>query len=374
MKNRDKNILPIPCEFRMAVIVSDDLTNLVSVTSMVLPTPKEIKQKISISSNSLEKIDEFRKGIEQIIEGKSPKLAIVTGPCSIHDPSSALEYAKRLKELSDRVHDSCFLVMRVYIEKPRTKAGWKGLLYDPFLDGTHDLVKGITLSREILVSIAELGIPIATEFLDPLASCYYSDLVSWGFIGARTSLSPIHRQLASSLEIPIGFKNSTDGDLEGAINGILSSQMSHVFLGIDDHGRLSEKNSLGNPHTHLVLRGSYHSPNYEAAHVNMAEQKLLHYGIQSRILIDCSHDNCGKQHEKQKEVFFNVIDQIEHGNDKIMGVMLESHLEAGSQSLSEGSSSVRSSVSITDPCIDWSSTEELISSVASSICSSMPSS
>ncbi len=321
-----------------------------------LISPNLLKKLLPLRAQSF--LQSSRKQAQQILMGKDHRLLIVTGPCSIHAIESALEYAHRLKRLQERVKESCFLVMRVYGEKPRTTVGWKGLLYDPQLDGTHDIAKGLHHMRALLLALSEIGVPTATEFVDPLAAAYIDDLITWGFIGARTSESQPHRQLASSLEMPIGFKNATDGSLEGAVNGVLSAKHPHSFLYIDQEGKVASCRSAGNPHAHIVLRGSSDKPNYDSFSVYNAVSKLLKLQLTPRILIDCAHGNCRKDHEKQKEVFESVIKRLCSGDPHLMGVMLESHIEAGNQSLS---SSPNTRVSVTDPCIDWELTESLIS-------------
>jgi 3-deoxy-7-phosphoheptulonate synthase len=262
--------------------------------------------------------------------------------------------------------------MRVYIEKSRTSTGWKGMLYDPYLDGSHDMHTGLLWTRELLLAIAELGIPIAAEFVDPLAAIYFEDLVTWGFIGARTSASQPHRQFASSLEIPIGFKNSTDGALDDAIHGIAASRAQHTFLSIDPEGRLSMMRSHGNSYTHMVLRGAHDFTNYDAESINYALLRLQRAHLSSRLVIDCSHGNCQREHGKQRDVFHSVLQQLEEGNRAICGLMLESHLTDGYQSLTTDLSCVKYDISITDPCIDWQTTENLIRLAHYSLSSSSP--
>jgi len=336
----------------------------------MLPTPKEIKRHLPLNAKEKTFVAESRKTISNILSGKDNRMAIIAGPCSIHDMNSAVEYAEKFKELSKEVEKYCYLVMRAYVEKPRTLTGWKGLLYDPFLDGSNDMCTGIFWTRQILMELAKMGIPAATEFLDPLAAPYMEDLVSWGFIGARTSASQPHRELASMLSMPVGFKNGTEGNIDQAIHGVISAQSPHAFLHIDDDGKLSVAQSEGNEESHIVLRGSNSFPNYDSISVSGALQKLRAFGIKSRLLIDCSHGNCQKEYLKQKDVFFSVLEQIEAGNHQIMGVMLESHLESGNQFLLENPSSLKYAVSITDPCIDWGMTEELVFSAEAVLSSS----
>jgi 3-deoxy-7-phosphoheptulonate synthase len=305
-------------------------------------------------------VEQSRKNIQNILLGTDPRIAIIAGPCSIHDVTGALLYASRLKKLSDDVQESCLLVMRVYLEKPRTVTGWKGLLYDPDLDESHAIDKGLALSRQLLLSLTELEIPVATEFLSPIGASYIDDLISWGFIGARTTSSQIHRELASYLPLPIGFKNNTDGNIEQAINGVIAARMPHVFLHTNAEGKVIAAASEGNIHTHIVLRGGEKNGNYDSTSIAQAVETLSSLNVKSRILIDCSHGNCQKTHRKQKDVFLTVLEQIQQGNPHLMGLMLESYLYAGHQLLSEDPSSLVPGVSITDPCVDWPETEELI--------------
>ena len=324
---------------------------------MLLPSPREVKEQLPLKQPFVARAQQTAK---ELFLRKDPRMLVITGPCSIHNLASAREYARRLKALSDSVADRCFLVMRVYAEKPRTIKGWKGLLYDPHLDGTDDIKTGLYWTRELFLELAEMEVPTATEFLDPLFAPYIDDLVTWGFIGARTVSSQTHRQLASALTMPIGFKNDLDGNIDHAIHAIVAARHRHTFLGINGDGKTSSMKSLGNPYAHAVLRGSLDTPNYDSATVNLTVEKLHDLQLPSRLLIDCSHGNCHRQPEKQVDVFHSVVQQIEEGNTHIMGLMLESHLEAGNQLLSE---KISPSVSLTDPCIAWSTTEELIASI-----------
>lgn len=336
------------------------------MTITPLPSPCEIKKLLPLSSTAF--IDQSHEAAKRIISGEDQRKALIIGPCSIHDKESALEYAKRFKELADEVSRSCFLVMRVYVEKPRTSTGWKGLLYDPHLDGSHDIKTGLLQTRELLLALAEMQIPTATEFVDPLAALYFEDLVTWGFIGARTCASQPHRQFASARTMPIGFKNSTDGNLENAVHGVLSAALAHTSMHIDEHGKLCAIQSEGNPFSHIVLRGASEFTNYDPESVLKALELLKQSRLRSRLMIDCSHGNCQKSFEKQGKAFLSILEQIEKGNDQIFGLMLESHLESGSQPLSKN---LKYAVSITDPCVDWKTTQELVYS-ADSVFSSIP--
>jgi 3-deoxy-7-phosphoheptulonate synthase len=320
---------------------------------MPFPSPLDLKTKLPLNIATSIQIQKHRIKIQEIIEGTSSLWTFVVGPCSLHDKDSALRYAEKLKKLQEKVEKTCLLVMRAHIEKPRTSLGWKGFLYDPYLDGSNKILDGLFLSRQLYLEIAEIGLPIATEFLEPLASSYFSDLISWGFIGARTSSSQIHRQLASLLQMPVGFKNSTDGNLESAIQGAISAQSPHNVIHMNNLGKVDEVTSPGNPFSHIVLRGSTSGPNYSSSDVFMALKKL-----DRRLLIDCAHDNSPKKPFDQKQVCLSALEQHLSGSGKIMGVMLEGHLKAGNQSIT--SSSIDPSVSLTDPCMGWDETEELI--------------
>lgn len=330
------------------------------MTITPLPSPQEIKELFPLAPKTAAFIEESRAISRNIVRGIDRRKALVIGPCSIHERTSAIEYARRFKELSHAVSRTCHMVMRVYVEKPRTSMGWKGLLYDPHLDGSYDIKTGVLWARELLLLLSEMQIPCATEFVDPLAALYFDDLITWGFVGARTSASQPHRQFASHLNMPIGFKNSTDGNLDSAIHGALSAKEAHISMHIDPHGKLCAIHSEGNPYSHIVLRGAYATTNYDDASVKLAMEKLKKVQLSERLMIDCSHGNCQKVFDKQQDVFRSVLEQMERGNDRIFGMMLESHLESGSQPLTEDLSQLKYAVSITDPCLDWKTTEELI--------------
>ncbi len=332
------------------------------MTITALPSPQELKIRLPMTPHTAAFIAQSRETAKRIVQGKDPRKALIVGPCSIHDCKSAMEYAGRFKELADVVGRNCFMVMRVYVEKPRTSTGWKGLLYDPHLDGSHDIETGLLWTRELLLALAEKEVPAATEFVDPLASLYFEDLVAWGFIGARTSASQPHRQFASGCAMPIGFKNSTDGNLDNAVHGVLSATAPHASMGVDEEGRLCAVQSRGNNFSHIVLRGAHDFTNYDPESVRSALEALKKYQLLPRLMIDCSHGNCQKSFEKQQSVFISVLEQ---NNDSIFGLMLESHLASGSQPLTEDLSRLKYAVSITDPCLDWQRTEALIYSAAS---------
>lgn len=339
---------------------------------MPLLSPRKTKALLPLNEEAFIAIEKSRQNISNLITGQDARLAIVMGPCSLHDIDSALEYASRLKNLQQRVKKTCLLVMRAHIEKPRTCLGWKGLLHDPYLNGQADIAHGLFISRQILLELANLTVPLATEFLDPIASNYFSDLISWGFIGARTSSSQIHRQLASASLMPVGFKNSTEGTLESAIHGALAAESSHSFLNIDDDGYVQEIKSSGNSFCHIVLRGSDKGSNYDPNEIQLAKEISSQNGIKSRILIDCSHGNSKKNHRRQEEAFFSIISQYLQGNKNILGSMIESHLEEGNQPFD--SISLNPSISLTDPCIGWDTTERLILSAHEELSGSLLSS
>lgn len=325
-----------------------------------LPSPFALKREMALSAAQARFIHSSRKKAADILFGKDPRIACIVGPCSIHDLPSALEYAGRLKELSREAERSFFLVMRVFCEKPRTRSGWKGLIYDPDLDGTSDLAKGLRLARSLFLKLADLQIPAATEFLDPLIASYFDDLATWGFIGARTSASQPHRQLASSLPFPVGFKNSVYGEIGAALNGIHNARNPHVYFGIGESGSIAALRSPGNPLTHLVLRGSDAKPNFDRESIAAASIDLKRHGLEPRLVVDCSHGNSAKDHRRQGAVFQDLLAQIEKGSRKIAGVMLESNLSAGSQRHAEDPASLNYGLSITDSCIGWEETEELL--------------
>lgn len=325
-----------------------------------LPSYRELKSRLSLEFSEENFINESRQNVRAILDGRDPRLMLIVGPCSIHDPHSAKEYAAKLNHLAKAVSPHFYLLMRVYCEKPRTSKGWKGFLYDPLLDGSHAIRLGIESTRQLLIELAQLKIPAATEFSDPAAAFYYDDLISWGSIGARTSSSQIHRQLASDLSMPIGFKNGLAGNISSAINGVLAAADPHYYLRSSENGILSIQLTKGNPDGHVVLRGGENGPNFDASIVSDTLAKLGSKKLLSRLLIDCSHHNSGKNHEHQANVFRSVIHQVAEGNRSIRGLMLESHLYGGSQSMPENPACLKYGISITDPCLDWISTAALI--------------
>jgi 3-deoxy-7-phosphoheptulonate synthase len=337
--------------------------NLRVVDTTLLQSPSAVTAEIPLTARAAETVVRAREEIQRSIEGKSPRLIAIVGPCSIHDPSAALEYAERLLALRERVASELVLVMRVYFEKPRTTVGWKGLINDPHLDGTYDIPTGIRRARRLLSDIAELGLPAATEMLDPIIPQYIADLVAWSAIGARTTESQTHREMASGLSMPVGFKNGTDGSLGVAVNAMIAASRPHSFLGIDASGRVGVVRTAGNPHTHLVLRGGSSGPNYGEDAVQRAVASLEQAGVNPRVMIDASHDNSGKKAERQPSVLVDVGGQVRRGSSGVLGVMLESHLVAGRQELKDKASLVYGQ-SITDACIDLPTTERAIQELA----------
>jgi len=337
--------------------------NLRVVDTTVLQGPDDITREIPLSERAAEVILRARTEIEGVIHGNDERKLVIVGPCSIHDPEAALEYASRLLQVSARLADRLLIVMRVYFEKPRTTVGWKGLINDPHLDGSFDIPKGIRTARTLLRDVAEMGMPAATEMLDPIIPQYLADLVSWTAIGARTTESQTHREMASGLSMPVGFKNGTDGSLGVAVNAMITASRPHSFLGIDGSGRVGVVRTAGNPHTHLVLRGGASSPNYDAASVARAADALQRASVNPRVLVDCSHDNSKKNPERQPEVVASVGAQLEGGNPHILGIMLESNLIAGRQELKDGVAP-RYGQSITDGCIDFATTERTLERLA----------
>jgi 3-deoxy-7-phosphoheptulonate synthase len=325
----------------------------------LLPTPAELRELMPLTSRCIQTVHRSRQVIADILDNKDTRLFIVVGPCSIHDVEAATEYAKRLKGLADTVGDKLFLVLRVYFEKPRTTVGWKGLINDPYLDDSFHIEEGLKKARGLLIEMAELGLSTATEALDPITPQYLAELITWSAIGARTTESQTHRELASGLSTAIGFKNGTDGNMQVAIDAMKACLSPHHFLGIDQNGRISVFMTQGNPYGHVVLRGG-HQPNYDAQSVAECAAALKRAGLREKIMIDCSHGNSNKDHRKQPEVFGNVIDQVLAGNKNICGMMIESNLHEGNQSIPEDLSQLKYGVSVTDKCIDWETTEAII--------------
>lgn len=336
------------------------LFNAHIASSRVLLTPSDIKSKLPLTDSTKKTILKFREEVENIVTGQDDRKFLVVGPCSIHDVQAAEEYARKLKKLSERVKDKLLLIMRVYFEKPRTTVGWKGLINDPDMDDSFHIEKGLLIARSLLIKIAELGLPTATEALDPIIPQYIGELISWSAIGARTTESQTHREMASGLSMPVGFKNGTDGSIQVALDALQSAIKPHNFLGINHMGQVSIFETTGNPYSHIILRGGGGKPNFDAMSVKIAEEKFKAVNLPARIVIDCSHGNCNKDHRLQSGVFENVIQQILDGNQSIVGLMLESHLYEGNQPLSSNLEKLKYGVSVTDKCIGWNETEKII--------------
>ena len=325
-----------------------------------LPTYEELKAQLPLSLAERNFINHSRETVRSILKGIDPRLIVIIGPCSIHDPQSAQEFAHQLYKLSTEVSSHFFLIMRVYCEKPRTASGWKGFLYDPLLNDSHEVDLGIKWTRQLLIELAKMNIPAGTEFLDPLTAFYYDDLITWGSIGARTASSQTHRHLASALEMPIGFKNGIAGNISAAVHGAMTAELPHTFIRIGEQGQLINYQTKGNQDTHIVLRGGESGPNYDSYSISKALSLLEEAKREPRCIIDCAHHNSQKDYNRQSIVFESVIQQILDGNRKIKGLMLESNLFSGNQPICNDPSKLRYGVSITDPCIDWESTERLI--------------
>lgn len=325
-----------------------------------LISPSELIEQIPISSEIEQTVLQGRNQVQRIIDGVDPRFIVIAGPCSIHDEDAAIEYAQRMRKLADEVSDTLLLVMRVYFEKPRTTVGWKGLINDPGLNDTFDITTGLRRARTLLQKIGEIGVPAGTEFLDPIIPQYIGGLVSWAAIGARTTESQTHRQMASGLSMPVGFKNSTDGNTQAAVDAIVSAGNSHGFLGIDRSGRACTVRTTGNPYSHLVLRGGRGGPNYNTVSISDARNKLVAAEVRSQLLVDCSHGNSDKDHRKESVAFRSVVEQRAAGNPDIIGCMLESNLFPGKQTHNGDVSKLKYGVSITDACIGWNETKELV--------------
>lgn len=338
----------------MSKIVDD----LRIVSEQLLSPPAVLKQALPLSGAGSDFIQKSRQEIADIVHGRDPRLLVITGPCSIHDPVSAMDYARRLKQLQLQYKDTLYIVMRVYFEKPRTTVGWKGFINDPHLDDSFDLETGLTKGRRLLLDLVEMELPAATEALDPISPQYLSDLISWAAVGARTVESQTHREMASGLSMPVGFKNGTDGNLNIALNALQSAASGHSFIGINQKGQVSLVQTAGNPDGHVILRGGT-KPNYDEDSVQAALAALRKHGLPEGLVIDCSHGNSSKDHNRQGIVAQSVIEQRIKGNKAIIGIMLESHIHAGRQDLVDGKAELYG-VSVTDACIDWASTAGLL--------------
>jgi 3-deoxy-7-phosphoheptulonate synthase len=332
-----------------------------------LVPPGQLIAELPASADVQRRVAAARQEVRRILAGHDHRLLVVVGPCSIHDPAAALEYARRLAPLRERLASELCILMRVYFEKPRTNLGWKGLINDPHLDGSRDMAAGLRLGRKLLLDINELGLPAATELLGPVVAQYIADLVAWTAIGARTVESQTHREMASGLSMPVGFKNGTDGNLQVALDGLIATGSPHTFLGLDEGGHAAIVHTTGNPDRHLVLRGGATRTNYDAQSIASAVELLRQAGQCARVMVDCSHGNSAKDHTRQGVVLRDVAGQVRGGSEAIMGVMLESHLHAGSQRLEGNPAALRYGVSITDACIDWDTTAVLLGELAEAV-------
>ena len=353
-------------------MTSDPINNLNVLSQDLLPTPQQVKTALPLTEDAQRTVLRGRETVRCILDRQDHRLFVVIGPCSIHDIKAAREYAARLKQLAQEVGDTLYLIMRVYFEKPRTTVGWKGLINDPFMDDSFHIEKGLHMARELLLHLAEMGLPAATEALDPITPQYISDLITWTAIGARTTESQTHREMASGLSTPLGFKNGTDGSLTVAINALQSSARPHHFLGINQEGQCAVFRTRGNRHGHMVLRGGGGRPNYDSVSVAMAEKELVAVGLPVNIAVDCSHGNSNKDPALQPLVAENCVNQILEGNRSIVALMLESHLHAGSQPIPADLSKLKYGVSVTDPCIDWATTEKLLRSARAKLKDVLP--
>ena len=333
------------------------IENLNIVDVLPITSPKKLKDLLPVSDSVIETVLNARKAIKSILEGEDSRILMIVGPSYIHDTQAALEYAECLKKLADEVSETILVVMRVYFEKPRTTVGWKGLINDPELDGSHKINKGIELARRLLLVINALGLPCATETLDPIIPQYLADLISWSAIGARTTESQTHREMASGLSMPVGFKNGTDGGLSVAINAMKSALQPHHFLGSNNEGLSSAIQTTGNRSVHLVLRGGSNGPNYDAVSIHKAAKSLASEGLPEAIMIDCNHANSGKDPSRQELVLRDAIHQKKNGDNSIIGIMIESNINGGNQPIS---ASLQYGVSITDACLDWENTNRII--------------
>ena len=351
---------------------NNELHNTNMASQELLITPQELWQAQPMSETVKNTVADSRGAIQNILERKDHRLFVVVGPCSIHDPVAAMEYARRLQALARELSDTLYIVMRVYFEKPRTTVGWKGLINDPHLDDSFKLEEGLQLGRKLLLDILELGLPTSTEALDPISPQYLQDLISWSAIGARTTESQTHREMASGLSSAVGFKNGTDGGLTVATNALQSVASPHRFLGINRQGQVSVFTTKGNAYGHIVLRGGSAGPNYDSVNVKLCEHALKKAGVAENIMVDCSHANSSKNPELQPLVVENVANQILEGNQSIVGLMIESHLKAGNQSIPADLADLEYGVSITDGCIDWETTETCLREMRDKLQAALP--
>lgn len=347
---------------------AENKTNALSAVRP-LPSPRELKKRLPLTKELQLQVDQQRQQIRDLLQGRDDRLLVITGPCSLHDPEAALDYGRRLVALNEKLSDRLLIVMRAYVEKPRTTTGWKGLAYDPDRDSVHDgagdINKGLDVSRRLLLQLVELGLPLATEALNPMTMMYLEDLISWTAIGARTAESQIHREMISHLSMPVGIKNGTDGSVDTAVNAMVSASRSHHCLGMDVDGNIAMLDTPGNPDTHVVLRGGRQLTNYDEVSIQSALAQLNkvkeHNDIHAKVIVDCSHDNAQKQHERQLDIATQVVQQRKNGNKAIAGIMLESFIVAGKQGMKgPNNQGLEYGLSITDPCLSWNQTEKLL--------------
>lgn len=342
------------------MIMQKDVLNNVNIQDeQVLITPESLKEKYPLSHSNLHAIATSRQVIADIIHQRDPRLLVVCGPCSIHDVDAAIEYGERLQKLAEELSDSLYIVMRVYFEKPRTTVGWKGLISDPFMDGSFQMEKGLHIARDLLTNLVNMGLPLATEALDPNNPQYLGDLFSWSAIGARTTESQTHREMASGLSMPVGFKNGTDGSLSTAINALKAAAMPHRFMGINQSGQVCLLHTKGNSNGHVILRGGK-TPNYSAEDIAACEAEMRKAGLEPSLMVDCSHGNSNKDYRHQPLVVDSIIEQIVNGNESITGIMLESHINEGNQTSEQPREAMKYGVSVTDACINWQTTETVL--------------
>lgn len=335
-------------------------TDLNIISNTPLPPPGAMREELPATEKQTAVVQKSRQEIQQILTGDDSRFLVIVGPCSIHDVQAGIEYAQRLAELAEKVKNDMLIVMRVYFEKPRTTVGWKGLIMDPHLDGTNDIPTGLRLARKFLREVLDLGLPTSTELLDPITPQYIADLLSWAAIGARTTESQTHRQMASGLSMPLGFKNTTSGDIMAAVNAIKAAMQPQTFLGISEEGVASAVTTRGNPNCHVILRGGENGPNFSAKHVSETEEILRRNGLPTTIMIDASHANCAKDHKQMPDVYREIKRQRDAGTKSIIGVMVESNLVAGNQAFPQPKESLTYGQSITDKCIDWETTMQLL--------------
>ena len=360
----NSNVQTLATEPQVTTIIADN--QLAAVRP--LPTPRQLKHALPLSDALQRQVDQQRQQIRQLLQGEDDRLLIITGPCSLHDPAAVLEYGQRLVALNEQLSDRLLIVMRAYVEKPRTTTGWKGLAYDPDRNGAGDIKKGLDVSRTLLLQLVEMGLPLATEALNPMTMSYLEDLISWTAIGARTAESQIHREMISHLSMPVGIKNGTDGSVDTAVNAMISASRSHHCLGTDVDGNIAMLDTPGNPDTHVVLRGGRNLTNYDDVSIQNAIAQLdkakADNQLHAKVIVDCSHDNAQKHHDRQLDIAKQVVMQYRAGNSAISGLMLESFLQAGKQGMDgpEGLG-LEYGLSITDSCISWEQTESLLTEI-----------